>query len=222
MHGALRGLMVPTQTEGLPGSLGVTSTTVMVALGCSDGGEYVPEAKSGPGREHVLDRDVPPPADPHRVRQVAVSEPGPDGARRAPREHRGPTSTPQMDPVNASDPLGLFCLGLCSFTEAGHDVASGFDTVRHAVATNDVINSSAYTWFNEHLNPAYFTLMAYYDEAQAAENGCGLFTEAKYGAEGTLGLVSTGAAAAGIEQVGKCHHRGAGHRHYRSHDGRGS
>ena len=75
---------------------------------------------------------------------------------------------------------------------------------RHAVASaaDTVVNSSAYTWFNEHLNPAYFTLMAYYDEGQAAENGCGLLTEAKYGAEGTLSLVGTGAAAAGIEEAG--------------------
>lgn len=65
-----------------------------------------------------------------------------------------------------------------------------------------MIYSSAYTWFNEHLNPAYLALTGYYDEWEAAENGCGLSTVAEYGAEGVLGVVGTGAAATGIEGAG--------------------
>jgi hypothetical protein len=49
---------------------------------------------------------------------------------------------------------------------------------------------------NENLNPAYMALMGYYNEAQAAENGCSFWTVAKYGAEGVFGVVGTGAIAA--------------------------
>jgi hypothetical protein len=57
---------------------------------------------------------------------------------------------------------------------------------------------SAFNWLNENLNPAYSALTGYVDEAQASENGCGFWTEAKYGAQGVLGLVGTAGAATGI------------------------
>ena len=47
------------------------------------------------------------------------------------------------DPVNGVDPLGLFCWGMCSFTDAAHNAVHAADTVRHAAA-------SAGHWVDEH------------------------------------------------------------------------
>ncbi len=37
------------------------------------------------------------------------------------------------DPVNGIDPSGLWCWGLCSFTDAAHDIAHAAHEVAHAV-----------------------------------------------------------------------------------------
>ena len=78
------------------------------------------------------------------------------------------------DPLNFIDPLGL-----CSWYNL------------YCSVVQPIIHSPVYTWLNENLNPAYMALMGYYNEAQAAENGCSFWTVAKYGAEGVLGVVGT-------------------------------
>ena len=40
------------------------------------------------------------------------------------------------DPVNGTDPLGLFCLGLCTFTNAAKDVGHAAGDVGHFVVTH--------------------------------------------------------------------------------------
>jgi hypothetical protein len=67
------------------------------------------------------------------------------------------------DPLDGSDPSGLGCgifSGLCG----------------------------AGVWADEHLNPVYFAVGAYANEAQAYEDGCSLATVAGYGAEGAAML----------------------------------
>ena len=64
-----------------------------------------------------------------------------------------------------------------------------------------ITSSSAFTWFNQNLNPAYMALMGYYNEWQAAENGEGISSEAEYAAEGVFGLLLTALTAAGGEAL---------------------
>jgi hypothetical protein len=93
------------------------------------------------------------------------------------------------DPVNGSDPSGL-CVSFFNVV----CVEGGSVTSTVSLRFNPM---AGLNWFNENVNPAYLALTGYYNEAQAAENGCGFWTEAKYGAEGVLGLVGTGAIAVG-------------------------
>jgi hypothetical protein len=103
------------------------------------------------------------------------------------------------DPVNASDPSGDIA---CPSWVPGCGVVTD---AQHAVshAYSSVTTSSAYTWFNEHLNPAYLALTGYYNEWEATENGCGLGTELGYGAQRVLGVAgSLGIAFGGAEVAG--------------------
>ena len=97
------------------------------------------------------------------------------------------------DPVNNSDPSGdITCP---SFVPGCGVVTDAQNAVSHAYTS--VTTSSAYTWFNENLNPAYLALTGYYNEWEATENGCGLGTELGYGAEGVAGVAGSLAIAGG-------------------------
>lgn len=84
------------------------------------------------------------------------------------------------DPINGTDPLGLCPSWLCGFAHV----------VGHAL-------SGAYDWGVTHLDPAYYALIAYGNEWQAAEHNCSLWTVAKYGLEGTIDLAATALTATG-------------------------
>ncbi len=81
------------------------------------------------------------------------------------------------DPLDGSDPTGLWCL-------LGHS-GSGCR------------GGGTYNWSVQHLDPAYLAVEGYANEWQAAESGCSLWTVAAYGAEGVAGVALTGLAAVG-------------------------
>jgi len=98
------------------------------------------------------------------------------------------------DPVNGTDSSGLGSLwNPCSWGNVCHHIGN---------VVNGVTSSSAYTWFNQHLNPAYLALTGYHNEWQATESGCSLSTELKYGGQGVLGVAGTLGAAGGGELLG--------------------
>ena len=97
------------------------------------------------------------------------------------------------DPVNEIDASGLGSWwNPCSWGNVCHHAHN----VIHGITS-----SSAFTWFNQNLNPAYMALMGYYNEWQAAENGEGISSEAEYAAEGVFGLLLTALTAAGGEAL---------------------
>ena len=101
------------------------------------------------------------------------------------------------DPVNGSDPSGdvtcpSWVPGCGTVTDAQSAVSGAYSSVT---------TSSAYTWFNQNLNPAYLALTGYYNEWEATENGCGLGTELGYGAQGVLGVAGTLSLAVGGGEV---------------------
>jgi hypothetical protein len=89
-----------------------------------------------------------------------------------------PYSYADDDPIDNSDPSGMFCI-------LGHN------------SDGSCRGSGTYDWSVEHLDPAYYAVEGYADEWQAAENGCSLSTVAKYGAEGVAGVAATGLVAVG-------------------------
>ena len=62
-------------------------------------------------------------------------------------------------------------------------------------------NQSAWTTLVQGLDPAYLAINSYYNEWQATENGCGLSTEAKYGAEGVAGVGITALPRSGLARL---------------------
>jgi hypothetical protein len=106
------------------------------------------------------------------------------------------------DPVNNIDPSGdcvslfnVVCVGGGSVTST---VSLRFDPQAGANTADAMLN-----WFNKNINPAYMALMGYYNEWQATENGCGLWTELRYGAQGVAGVAGTlGLAVGGGEIAG--------------------
>lgn len=119
---------------------------------------------------------------------VTLPGQGHDRAR-AHSEHASGTSGAGNDPVNASDPSGL---GVFS------DIVDTFDPFSHNnYFYKSGLNGGTASQIVQNLDPAYMAINGYYNEAQAAENGCGFWTEAKYGAEGVLGVAGSLAIAGG-------------------------
>jgi hypothetical protein len=99
--------------------------------------------------------------------------------------------------VNGVDPLGLFCLGLCTFTNAGHDAVSGLDKVRHAGAAAANVDAAGVRKYD----PFYSALEDYDAEYHAAQDGCSLSTI--FGdASRAVGNVVVGSSILAVPQVG--------------------
>jgi RHS repeat-associated protein len=81
------------------------------------------------------------------------------------------------DPVDSTDPLGLGITDLLN-------PWSSHNPIREWAAGGSLASNLLY------LNPAYVAVMGYGAEAQAWENGCSLWTVARDGALGTVGLAS--------------------------------
>jgi hypothetical protein len=110
-----------------------------------------------------------------------------------------PYAYAEDDPVNGSDPSGL-CVSLFNVVCVGGGSVTSTLSLRFDPG-------AGVNWFNEHLNPAYVALTGYYNEWQAAENGCGWWqnfsqngTTAIIGAAGTIGYA--GGIAGGLEASG--------------------
>ncbi|MGA2037590.1 MAG: IPT/TIG domain-containing protein, partial [Acidimicrobiales bacterium] len=95
------------------------------------------------------------------------------------------------DPINEADPLGLGSWwNPCSWGNACHHAHNIYEGVVH---------SKAYTWVNQHVNPAYLALTGYYNEWQAAETGCGWWQNfSQNGSAAIAGSAGTIAIAGGI------------------------
>jgi len=82
------------------------------------------------------------------------------------------------NPINNTDPSGLLCI-------LGHNT------------DGSCRGSSTYNWAVENLDPAYTAINGYYNEWQAAENGCSGWTVFTYAAQAVAGVAATAATAAG-------------------------
>jgi len=123
------------------------------------------------------------------------------------------------DPVNSGDPNGLCDVpsgnsnrpfththnGACTEAEAylieTQAKAINQGTSIYASEEAPSSNQSAWTTLVQGLDPAYLAINSYYNEWQATENGCGLSTEAKYGAEGVAGVGITALTAVGAGEA---------------------
>jgi RHS repeat-associated protein len=101
-------------------------------------------------------------------------------------ETEQPYSYAGDDPIDAIDSLGLGC----SFLGTLNPFSSN-NCINQWAASGSP--SSALLTFN----PAFSAINGYENEASAWEQGCSLWTVAKYGAEGALGVVATGTVAVG-------------------------
>jgi len=85
------------------------------------------------------------------------------------------------DPANASDPQGLAWYDVFNPWSSNNPIRTGAESDPNGLGTQLVQN----------VDPAYMAVNGYMSEAAAAQNGAGFWTEAKYGAEGVLGVAGT-------------------------------
>jgi RHS repeat-associated protein len=105
---------------------------------------------------------------------------------------RQPYAYADNNPLNETDPLGL-CSVVATLNPFSED-----NCLRTAAEHGSPVSKAIETF-----DPAYHMINGYYNEWQAAENGCSGWTVAKYGAEGVIGAVGTvGVAGAGAEVAG--------------------
>ncbi|MCL4449092.1 MAG: hypothetical protein M1152_05330 [Actinobacteria bacterium] len=83
------------------------------------------------------------------------------------------------DPVNGSDPSGL----------AWYDIFNPFSP-NNPIREN-AENGGFPSQLIQTFDPTYLAISGYMNEAEAAENGCGFWTEAKYGIKGVFGVAGT-------------------------------
>jgi RHS repeat-associated protein len=108
------------------------------------------------------------------------------------------------DPVNGTDPLGLFpCLRASCLVNDATDVATlgSSGVVKGAISDFQACNGSAWNCAVMSFDPAYAALAGYNAEIQATEGGCDLLAELSYGAEGVEGVAGSLAIASGGAEV---------------------
>jgi RHS repeat-associated protein len=146
-----------------------------------------------------------------RTRKVTAVPPAPRKLASGPSCRAVPTSSRRLSRLRTS--TGLFC-GCRRARASDAVVARYYDPTTAQFLTRDPLESetgqpysyagddpidnsdpsglhwwnSAYDWTVENLDPVSYALPFYYNEAQAAENGCSLSTVVKYGAEGVVVL----------------------------------
>jgi RHS repeat-associated protein len=101
------------------------------------------------------------------------------------------------DPLDEVDPNGLCgTLGWVDGDCEAHAVVGGVENTVNSF-TSCLDSNSAYDCAVMNFDPAYIAINGYYNEWQAAENGCSLGTIARYGAQGVLGVAGTAGIAVG-------------------------
>lgn len=101
------------------------------------------------------------------------------------------------DPLNATDPSGL--CGVGGWLDGDCEARAVYNNLIDP-AYQDVLNP-AYDWSVEHLDPVYYVLPYYYNEAQSYENGCGYWQSVTYGLEGTGVAAAETAAGWGLGKL---------------------
>lgn len=110
------------------------------------------------------------------------------------------------DPLDTTDPLGLWTLNPISDVEQagstlGHGLSGAGGKFASAASRAAGGLSTAYTWSVMNLDPAYFAIDGYYNEWQAATQGCSEWTVAEYGAEGVAGVAATAGVGVGAVEA---------------------